>query len=264
LQAYVLGLYDPARAKTPTHNGVAAGYDDFLAELVGLRESLNGRWGRGLALLIGPETSPTLKAQLATLQQQFPEMRLSRHVPLGTPDADAAVRATVGAAGAPIHHFVRASLILSLDGDFLGEGPGRLAYARQFADARRVTGQTSTMSRLYALGSSPTLTTAAADHFRRLNASEMGNWLARLEQRLDGGGDAADPLIEALADDLSHAGPHALIVAGGRLDAATQAQALRLNSRLGAIGTTLDFIPPPEIGVEAGDLYALNEAIARG
>jgi len=268
LQASVLGLYDPNRAQTPTRDGVPAGYDAFLAEVATLRGSLAKDWGRSLAVLIGPETSPTLASQLAALRAQFPEMQLYRHAPLATPEADAASQAVFGRASSPLYHFDRAKVILSLDGDFLGEGGGKLAYARQFADARRVTGTSSSMSRLYAFASTPTLTSAKADHSRRLRASAMGTVLTAIADRLDGRPTNSDPmeskLLDAIAIDLRQAGPNALVIAGSRLDTATQAAAHRLNARLGAVGHTIDLLPPLGIASDAPDLHALADAIGAG
>jgi molybdopterin-containing oxidoreductase family iron-sulfur binding subunit len=264
LQAGVLGLYDPDRARTPTKDGVPAGYTAFLNEVAGVREALGRNWGKGLAVLIGPETSPTLAAQLEALRAQFPAMRLFRHAPLAAPAQVAATAEVFGPGLVARAHVDKAAVVVSLDADFLGEGPGKLAYARAFADARRVTGRDSTMSRLYAFASTPSLTSAKADHVRRLKASGMGEAIEGIATRIAGQGGTPDPLLDRLAADLEAAGPQALVLAGSRLDQATQAAALRLNARLGAIGGALDFIASPEIAAGAGDLYALAEAIDGG
>src|SRR5205814_7721555 len=61
------------------------------------------------------------------------------------------------------YRFDQADVILSLDADFLGCGPGSLRYARDFA-ARRRPEQADRMNRLYAIESMPTSTGARSDH----------------------------------------------------------------------------------------------------
>src|SRR2546427_8100492 len=45
-----------------------------------------------------------------------------------------------------VYRFDQADVILALDADFPGSGPGSVRYARDFADRRRVTGPGSTRS----------------------------------------------------------------------------------------------------------------------
>src|SRR5206468_1734153 len=60
------------------------------------------------------------------------------------------------------YRFGQADVILSLDADVLGCGPGSIRYARDFA-ARRRPEQADRMNRLYAIESMPTSTGARAD-----------------------------------------------------------------------------------------------------
>src|SRR5256885_932934 len=70
-----------------------------------------------------------------------------------------------------LYDFSKADRILSLGSDFLSAMPGTLRYARDYAAKRRVVtqtdfnlGVTSSMTRLYVIESSPTITGANADH----------------------------------------------------------------------------------------------------
>ena len=55
-------------------------------------------------------------------------------------------------------------MVLSLDADFLASGRGMVRYTRDFAGYRRVAEGRTTMNRLYAVESTPSLTGAKADH----------------------------------------------------------------------------------------------------
>src|SRR5439155_23047648 len=70
------------------------------------------------------------------------------------------------------YHLDRADVILSLDADFLGCGPGSLRYAREFAAGRRPE-DAARMNRLYAIESMPTATGSRADHRWAARPSEI-------------------------------------------------------------------------------------------
>ena len=63
-------------------------------------------------------------------------------------------------------------MILSLDADFVVDGPASLRYARDFTARRKRPGE-QPMNRLYAVESTPTLTGAIADHRLPLRPSEI-------------------------------------------------------------------------------------------
>jgi molybdopterin-containing oxidoreductase family iron-sulfur binding subunit len=219
MQASVWSLYDPGRSRVVRRGTEVSTWDAWLAELADLRASRPD--GRGIGVVIGSETSPTLARQLAALRTQMPALRLYRHAPL-TPDPGEPV---------PLHDLARAKTVLALDGDFLGEGPGRLAYARAFAAARRVRAAQRTMSRLYAIEAVPSLTGANADWVRRLRPGEVVAAAANLLGAIEDGA-PVDPEFAPLLADLT-AGD-AVVIAGPRADPFVRAAARRLNRRLGA------------------------------
>ena len=156
MQASVWSLYDPSRSRDVRHGPEISTWSEFQSEMAALRAMHLPSGGRGIGVVIGTETSPTLARQLAALKQAMPELRVYRHAPL-SPLAE-----TV-----EVFDLSKAQTLVSLDGDFLGEGPGKLAYARAFADGRRVRRADRTMSRLYAIETLLTLTGANADWKRR-------------------------------------------------------------------------------------------------
>jgi len=269
MQAAVLTLFDPDRSRAPLKDGEPASYGDFLKAMAGLVSRWTASQGRGGALLVEATTSPTLAAQLDALRARYPKLKIYRHDPLAMPAAGEASHALFGSGLTPLYHFDRAETILSLDADFLGEGPGRLAYARDFAARRRVRSPNDRMSRLYAVESTPTITGAAADHRFAARPSEIEALVAGLHAALGGQAVASVPPIDtawmaALVDDLTAAGRSALVVPGAHQSAFVHAAAFAVNARLGALGNTVEFIEAPDALQVDGDLEAMCETIGQG
>ncbi|KAA3450603.1 molybdopterin oxidoreductase [Mesorhizobium sp. SARCC-RB16n] len=270
MQAAVLSLFDPERSRTPLKQGEPASYGDFLKDMAKLAGGLAASGGQGLALLIEATTSPTTKAQIGSLKQRYPRLRVYRHDPLAASANEQATAKLFGRPLTPIYHFDRADVVVSFDADFLGEEPGRLAYARDFARRRRVRQSTDTMSRLYVVESTPTITGAAADHRGAVKPSAVEGVAVAIKAALEGGLHAASlspPSLEwthALVDDLRIAGRNALVVPGPHQTPFVHALAFAMNARLGAVGNTLDFIEPPDAMPIDGDLAALCQAITTG
>ncbi|TPJ14352.1 4Fe-4S dicluster domain-containing protein [Mesorhizobium sp. B2-7-3] len=261
MQAAVLSLYDPDRSRTPLLDGAPADYGSFLGAMAALRKQFAEVRGEGLAILSGPSTSPTLAAQFRDLRAVFPEMRFYRHDALGGNAMTKATTAAFGRPLSPIYNLQHASVIVSLDDDFLGDGPGNLAYARGFGLGRRTPKPGSSMNRLYAIETTPTITGASADHRLAVRPSELDGLGRRLAALISGdsaAGEDAPQWLRAAADDLRSAGSGALLAVGKGVSADVAHQALLANQSLGAVGATLRVIEPPEI---LGDAAALPDFV---
>ncbi|UCI09670.1 TAT-variant-translocated molybdopterin oxidoreductase [Mesorhizobium sp. B1-1-8] len=269
MQAAALTLFDPDRSRTSLKDGEPASYGDFLKDMAALVSRWTAWQGKGGALLLDASTSPTLAAQIDALRARYPKLKIYRHGPLATPASAEASQALFGSALIPIHHLDRSEVIFSFDADFLGEGPGRLAYARDFAARRRVRNPSDRMSRLYAVESTPTITGAAADHRLAIRPSEIETVAVELNAALGGQAGASGSPVDhawmaALVDDLRAAGRDALVIAGAHQSAFVQAAALAVNAKLGALGNTVELIEPPDALRVDGDLGALCETIGDG
>ncbi len=82
MQASLLSLYDPRRAQTILGGGQVQSWPGFVAALYARRQALLATGGKGLRLLTGTVTSPTLVEQATDLRRQFPEMRWVSWEPL--------------------------------------------------------------------------------------------------------------------------------------------------------------------------------------
>jgi len=175
MQASILTLYDPHRSQSMLHQGQITAWEAFVTAMIERRGDWLKDHGTGLRVLSGTVTSPTLIAQIAALQHQFPAMRWHQWEPL---DRDEELRAAQTAFGRPLdftYDLSQAEIIFAIGSDLISAVPGYLAYARELMAKRRPTelGDSGMMSRIYAIESTPTLLGAKADHRLALTPAEM-------------------------------------------------------------------------------------------
>lgn len=252
LQASILDLYDPDRARTVTRGPNVSTWPQFVAAL---RQAIAGSLARGdtVAVLTPSVTSPTLAAQLKRLGATSPLFTWYQYQPVGRDNAREGTRLAFGAPLEARHDLARADVIVSLDEDFLFRSPARLKHARDFASRRRPDIDPEGMSRLYAIECSPSLTGAVADHRLPLPPSHVANYALALARALGLPYAEQRPLspshaawIAAAAKDLAARGARSLVVAGESQPAWVHALAIAMNARLGAVGTTITFSTPVE------------------
>jgi molybdopterin-containing oxidoreductase family iron-sulfur binding subunit len=246
-QAAILDLYDPDRLQTVTFRGEVAGWPRFVGAVQETLRNQKARAGAGLHFLTAPITSPSLAALFGEILRDYPAASWHQY--------DSVVRPTAAAAqSAPIYHLDRADIIVSLDADFLSCGPGSVRYSKDFARRRRLSEANTSMSRLYAIESSPTLTGAKADHRFPVSAAQVEPVARALSAALGGGSAAggdlpagSDRWIAAIAKDLQAHKGRVVVVAGDYQTDGVRAAARSLNDALGATGTTVTYAA----GVEA-------------
>ena len=251
-QAAILGLYDPDRSQVVKKLGRTATYSLFVDELKARLPALTALSGEGLAFLTGAVSSPTLAGQFAALRRKFPKARWCQWEPAGRHHAHTAALAAFGAPVATRYDLSVADVIVALDADFLVSGPGAVRYARDFARRRRVLGEpnAAAMNRLYSVESSPTATSAQADHRLAISPAGVAAFAASLAAELGVAGAAAQPYtgpeadkvaswIKAVAADLSaHRGKSA-VIAGDSAAPAVHVLAHAINELLGNVGTSV-------------------------
>ena len=254
-QASILNLYDPDRAKRFTQAGKAVSREDALRFLDGLSAKFAGNGGDGLAFLAESSTSPSRARLQKIIAQKFPK---SQWFTLDAIDSAIHQRAATQAFGRsvrPLFHFDKATVILSLDCDFLGGEDDCHNHIQKFAEGRRAEG----MNRLYTVESLFTLTGVSADHRLRLPASNVVQVASAILAGLDGSWTSYGiptgvdgKWIAECANDLKSAGNKALVVAGQRQSPLVHWLAYKMNAALGAVDSTLTLHRTPE--VSQGDL----------
>jgi molybdopterin-containing oxidoreductase family iron-sulfur binding subunit len=249
-QASVLDLYDPDRSQTLTYLGDIRPWSGFLGAA---REALAlqvPKGGAGLRFLTGATTSPTLADQFRTVLQKLPAAKWHRYEPVGRHASLAGARQ---AFGEPVHTYyqiVNASVILSLDADFLCSGPASVRYAADFASRRRVRGNQTAMNRLYVVESTATPTGAKADHRLPMRASDIEAFAAAVaagvgakgvdtsaSNQMSGGPHAK--WIAALVKDLRQHQGASVVIPGDHQSPAVHVLAHAINIALGNVGKTV-------------------------
>ena len=163
-EAAVLSLYDPGRSKAVRGPRGIQSWDAFGDALRVQMEKEKGRGGAGLRLVSGRVTSPTLNRQIGDLIKQFPQARWHRYEAVTNDNARNGAVMAFGRPLTPLPRIGEATVILSLDGDFLGAGPLQIANARGFAGARKFDSGPDKFLRLYVAESAWSTTGANADH----------------------------------------------------------------------------------------------------
>ena len=265
-QASILDLYDPDRSQAITHSGRIRTWDAFASEILTNAAALKAIGGRGLRILTGTVTSPTLAGLLARLLEEMPEARWHQFEPAGADNVRAGLRRAFGEDLTPRYDLARADVVLALDSDFLTAGPAAVRHAKDFASRRRVQDPQalgeSGMNRLYAVDSMPTATSMVADHRLALGPAGVAHFTVALAARLgvtgvlapddspaagsDRAGDERVAWLEEVAADLeAHAGS-SLVIAGEHADPEIHTLACALNAKLGNAGTTVTYSEPVE------------------
>jgi molybdopterin-containing oxidoreductase family iron-sulfur binding subunit len=251
MQATILTLYDPRRAQSIVGNGQIDTWESFVTALFERRDRLLARGGEGLRLLTGNVTSPSLAAQIAALQQQFPAMRWHQWEPLHRDNEVAASQRAFGRPVDRVFDVAAADAIFAVESDLISAVPGWLAYARQFAARRRPDETGGQMSRVYAIESTPTLIGAKADHRLPMRPEEILEGMRHLAAAVGAGSQArAHPQtkdaswLTAAAQDLTQHKGRALVHAGREQPVEVHVLADAINSALGSFGKTIRPIEP--------------------
>ena len=280
-EAAVLGLYDPQRAKGILHRRAPAAWPGLASALGRDRPDR----GAGLRLLLEPTSSPLLAALLDRVLRRFPAARVTFHAPARSEAGSRGAGLAFGRPLQTIHDLRRAEVILSLDADFLAEGPFHLHHAQRFAERRRIPAPGAPMSRLYVAESALSPTGSLADHRLQRRPGDVHGVLAAVAVELAGLPEVAlpapreallaalapfasredRPLMRAIARDLArHAGAAAVIV-GEWQSPETHALAHLCTAMLRS-ESTVTLIDPTlvSLGAQEQDLAALAREIDGG
>ncbi len=255
-QASVLNLYDPDRAQTVTNYGEIRTWAQFLDAAQAIAAEMKATNGAGFRILTGTLTSPTLAAQIQSILTLLPKAQWHQWEPAVSDGPREGAKLAFGSYLNTVYRVEKAEVLLSLDSDFLGSGPGHIRYAREFSRRRKLpdlpkpnpladqTFPEIKMNRLYVVEPTPSVTGASADHRLPLRASEVELFARALAGKLGLGGLADLPgksgeWLDAVAKDLQKHKGASLVVAGEQQSAEVHALAHAINAALGNIGTTL-------------------------
>jgi len=254
IEASILNLYDPDRAKTITNNGSDASWNDFITFWNGISAPLNNNGGSGLGILTESFSSPTLFRLANAIKRKYPNAVFATYDPVNDENIYEGVRNATGTSGRPLFKYENAKRVLTLDCDFITEESENISNVKGFSNARRVSTVNDEMNRLYVVESGFSLTGGMADHRLRVASANIAGFTAELAIELKNqglnirgtnnlsvanSGNFNSTWITELAKDLiAHTG-ESLVVAGRGQPAAVHALVYAINESLSNIGNTV-------------------------
>jgi molybdopterin-containing oxidoreductase family iron-sulfur binding subunit len=272
-QATLLSLYDPDRAARFTKGGISQAPEAAFDFLATLSKSAQANGGQGLSFLLEPGNSPSCRRLIGQIRERLPQARWYTHDPV---DLDVHRRAASQAFGQPVmpyYQFDKATIVVSLDCDFLGSEEDVHNNIRRFAQRRRVENTAAPLNRLYVVESLLSITGFNADHRLRLASGAVVQLAAALAAEVKPEGVAGvdtigkpaglDPkwISECAKDLLANRG-QSLVVVGHRQPMAVHLLAHAINAALGNGGQTVVFRGAEETG--QGGLVELAQALNAG
>ncbi len=269
LQSLILELYDPDRSQSVMHLNVQSTWEKFIEAVRTRMVSHTINQGEGLRFLTGATTSPSFIFQMESLLQKLPKAKWYVYEPVSRDNVFLGAEIVFGERLQPVYDFTQAEVILSLDSDFLFDGPGRVRYARDFSSRRRVRASNNElMNRLYVIEAGLTITGATADHRLAVKPSHVENLARELAVILGITGVTSSGKVSAkekkwleiVARDLGRASKmQSAIIVGDHQTPATHAIACKINAVLG-LGSVVHYITPPE--AKAGEqLSGINALV---
>ncbi len=250
-QASILGMYDPDRSQTITHLGDVESWSAFARETKGPLAVQKNLGGAGIRILTQTISSPTLADQMRAFLKIYPQAKWHVYEPVNRDTLLEGAKLAFGQAVETQYRLENADVIVSLDADFLYAGfPGNTRYIRDFAKRRNPDGS---MSRFYAIESTPTSTGAKADHRLPLPAWQVEQFArATLLNSASPGESAAFSALApevlkfaaAVGKDLLGNRGKSVVIPGEHQSPAVHALAHAVNAKLGNVGSTVIYTDP--------------------
>lgn len=260
LQAEVLNVYDPDRAKSVSNEGTDAQWSDFVAFWKEKHSQFTESRGEGLAVISGEFSSPTLHRLYETFKSVFPKASWVIDEPVSYKNVYQGLETATGKRVRAKHHFDKAKVVLSIDNDFLGLEQESITGNKGFAKGRKVETEKDEMNRLYIVESSFSVTGSMSDHRKRLSQNQIERFVRQIASALgvltNASENVVDPAwVNALVKDLKKNPGKSIVVAGHRQTAATHSIVFAINESLSNNGNTVTYHSDPYL-VHDGDSIA--------
>lgn len=240
VQASVLSLYDLARLKGPMKGGSPISWEEADREIGASLREVAGRGGR--IVLVSPTViSPSTRKAIEEFKAAFPTADWIEYDTISYSAMLDANEANFGTRTIPSYHFGKASLIVGVNCDFLGNWLLPVKFARDYTQGRKLVNEDS-MSRHIQIESCMTLTGSNADKRIQIKPSEELTVLLNLLRELGGAGlnVPASPVdLSGIAAELLENKGKSLVVSGTN-DFYIQATVNAINQLLGNYGQTID------------------------
>jgi len=277
MQASLLSLYDPDRIRRPRVNKGAVTYDVALKAITAAVTEAQAA-GKKAVVLVDEHCSPSFTALMTDVTASVPTLSFVTMPAIIADGAALANRAMLGIDGELVPDLGKASVIVSVDNDFLGTDKLATHHTGRYAARRTPSIERPEMSNIIVAEAGYSLTGANADQRVKLHPSQYEPFLASLEAEIGvatrlgsdmiGKADAATAkAAKAAAVALQAAAGSAVVLAGRHLSAKANAMALNISNALGAVGTGKIIDPShvlPNSGVKGDAIRALQADMEAG
>lgn len=260
-QVAIYGLYDPLRSSRflkNDDNGFSPIEENEVWRIIeDLRQGFEKTMGDGLCILTDQSSSPSRERLFSEIKKKYPNSRWFEYEPVNLDYHNKILSEFFGEDVAVVYNFKKASVILSLDCDFLDSEEDSVFNSRGFAAGRTPP----EMNRLYCVESCWSLTGANADYRLAVKsaliqsiAAAVGlrifqkkyltdkSLLNKLKELSDVSGNYSE-WIERCVSDLMEAArdnkKKPLVVCGYRQPPVVHLITMAINAALGSIGNTV-------------------------
>jgi molybdopterin-containing oxidoreductase family iron-sulfur binding subunit len=260
MQASLLSLYDPDRIRRAKIDGQQVSYDAAVTKISGAITDAQAA-GKKVLVFIDEHCSPSYTQLLNDFVAAVPNASVVFLPAISRDNTAIANNAVIGVNGEIVPDLSKASVIVSVDADFLGTDLAALYHTGRFAARRSPSKNGPAMSHLTVVEANYSTTGMNADVRVRTSASEIENFLSELQNVIKGG-TSSNKHAAAAGARLKKAGSSGVVMAGAHLSAKAQATALVINAQLGNIGAG-SIIDPKNTLPNSGEKgTALKAAIA--
>jgi len=171
MQASILQLYDPDRAKLPVWNNVSSTWARWKKWL----EEKTNKWddskGKGLAFLTTNSNNPTSLRLQSEIQKKFPNSSWFLSSDFSNYNKEEGTYSVFGEGTRVKYNLDKSDIIVSIHDDFLMLGNEHLRHAKNFSKGKLLNKDKS--NRLYVIESDTSVTGSNADNRLALSASDI-------------------------------------------------------------------------------------------
>ncbi len=269
-QAGILNMYDPDRSRHPRIDGEKATISEVEAYLADRLEDRDQN-----ILFIGEaNSSPTYNRLKNDLLADFQFANWVTYEPFGEDNSVEGANLAFGQRLRTVNHFDRAEVVVSLDDDFLTPSAHKnsVENAQKLMEQRKVRSTDDSMSHLYSVENSFTITGSYADHRLRLKSSEIETFIYALANRLSNDVNGLDAYsgvnnefsnhdwVDTLAGELLSNRGESIVTVGAEYSPALHATVHAINQALGNAGETVTYHQLP-FRSEQNEQEAFAEAV---
>jgi len=261
-QASILNMYDPDRSRSVRKDGERSSVNAFAS----FCKEHFANTDQNIAFISEANSSPTYNRLKQQAMDKFSNAQWVTYEPFGEDNALEGNNMAFGQRLRTYNKFDQANVIVSFDDDFLNPAADKnsVENTKRFSDGRRIDEtEDDTMSRMYAVESTFTLTGSNADNRLRIKSGEVGLFIYALASELSGSVNGLSSFsgvnnkfsdhewIPVLAEELLGNRGESLLTVGRDQSPELHATVAAINVALGNVGETVSYLEVPHVDQES-------------